>query len=612
MAKSKISKTQQNTCVIYIQETFDNYKILNESRREELYNIYKEYRSFKQEKLADWSSTFKVNKAHEIVNKILPRVIAKNPRWIVNLRSDAFNEDDEVVWGLEREERLASMQEMADWVQDYLTYIFDRYNLKEPIRLWAKDMLIYWKAHAKIKYKYEVARVRDENWTIEEKVIGEYPTIESKKWSDIYTDPRYVLLEDAPALIELTHNVRLADLKRKKDKYFNLDKIEKLPSSNDFQNDPDSAKARIFEVTGIPAVDQKSGWVDKDTLTMRTFYGKYAVEWQDERLYRIITVNDMIMIDFEEITCIPFEDIKAFDDTETANAVWLVEPILSLQEELNFKKNSASEYINQSLNRSFIWSPNSWVNPADLNSRPNNIIATTKDATTAMANVVELPHRDINSGYFGEQNDIERQIQAQTFTVDTTANKSNQALTNTATWARIKFFESNTVIDELRKHFEEWLERLAYKLLESTYENMESNIVIKKQGTTEFWEVNKELLRDAFNRYDIKIEVNSSSFDDVADRRDEAMALMNILTQSAQLWVPVDFEEALKDIIGTFEKRDPNKFIKSPEKVQQEQELMQQQAEAQQVKQLEQQEQPWESPSDITKQVAGWDLTTWI
>ena len=610
MAKNKISKSQQNACIMYIQETFNSYELLNESRREELYNIYKEYRSFKQEKLADWSSTFKINKAHEIVNKILPRVIAKNPRWIVNLRADEFSTDDKGLTWEDRQVRMKKMEEMAEWVQDYLTYIFDRYNLKEPIRLWAKNMIIYGKSHAKVKYKYETARVRAEGGEIEEKVIWEYPTIEAKSWTDIYTDPRYVLLEDAPALIEITNNVRFADLKRKKDKYFNLDKIENLPTSQDFAQDSDGSKARIFAITGIPAVDQKSTWVDKDALTLRTFYGKYALEGKEERLYRIVTVNDTIMIDFEEITCIPFEDIKAFDDTETANAVWLVEPILSLQEELNFKKNSASEYINQSLNRSWIWSPNSWVNPADLVSRPNNIIATTKDAQTAQANLIEIWNRDINSGYFAEQNDIERQIQSQTFTVDTSANKSNQALTNTATWIRVKFFESNTVIDELRKHFEEWLERLAYKLLESTYENMEDNIVIKKQGTSKFWEVNKELLRDAFNRYEIKVEVNSSSFDDIESRREDSIAFFNMLSQWASMWVPVDFTEAMKDIIWTFEKRDINKFIKTPEKVEQEQMI----AQAENPEMIEWPEWEWQETeaAALTQEVAKGGITTWI
>jgi len=122
---------------------------------------------------------------------------------------------------------------------------------------------------------------------------------------------------------------------------------------------------------------------------------------------------------------------------------------------LNFKKNSASEYINNALNRSWIWSPNSGIDPRDLISKPNNIIVTTKDAITAQNNLVELQHRNLPTDYFQEQNDLERQIQSSTFTVDTSSQKSQQALTNTATGIRVKFFESNSVIDEIRKHFEE-------------------------------------------------------------------------------------------------------------------------------------------------------------
>jgi len=600
---TEISQTQQLELTTYIQDTFTNYKESNEIRRGELFDIYEEYRSFKQKKQADWSSTFKVNKAHEIVNKVLPRVIAKNPRWLVDIRTDEFDDKDKLLTGLEKENRMVKLKEMSSWVQDYLTYIFDRYNLKEPIRLWAKNMLIYWKSYAKIKFKYETARIRNDKWIVEEKVIWEYPTIDAKSWTDVYTDPRYVLLEDAPCIIEVTTWVRLADLKRKKDKYINLDKIEWLPSKSEFSKDSLQGKARIYELTGIP-LKEITNWVDKDTMTLRTFYGKYALEWEDEKLYRCSTVDDMIVIEFKEITSIPFEDIKAFDDTETSNAVWLVEPIMSLQDELNFKKNSASEYINHSLNRSYIWSPNSWINPADLISRPNNIIATTKDAVTAQANLIEQSHRPLTNDFFAEQNDIERQIQAQSFTVDTTSNKSNQALTNTATGARIKFFESNTVIDELRKHFEEWLERLAYKLLEATFENMEDNIVIKKLWDTWFWEINKELLRDAFTRYSIKVEVNSSSFDDVESRREDAIGFFNTLALWAQAGVPIDFTEALKDVINTFEKKNPDRFIKPPQEVQAEQ--------WQSPEQLPWTKQPENQASALTEAVAKWWVTTWI
>jgi len=52
---------------------------------------------------------------------------------------------------------------MSRGIQDYLTYTFDMYNLAEPLRLWAKSMLIYGNAYAKIKYKYQTARIKNDN-----------------------------------------------------------------------------------------------------------------------------------------------------------------------------------------------------------------------------------------------------------------------------------------------------------------------------------------------------------------------------------------------------------------------------------------------------------------
>jgi len=117
-----------------------------------------------------------------------------------------------------------------------------------------------------------------------------------------------------------------------------------------------------------------------------------------------------------------------------------------------------------------------------LISKPGGIISTTKSKEIVEQNLWELPMRSIDPSFFQEQNDFERQIQAMTFTVDTSNPNNQQALTNTATGARIKFYESNVVIDETRKHLEQGMERLAYKFLQETYDNMENNIVIKKTG----------------------------------------------------------------------------------------------------------------------------------
>jgi hypothetical protein len=97
-----------------------------------------------------------------------------------------------------------------------------------------------------------------------------------------------------------------------------------------------------------------------------------------------------------------------------------------------------------------------------------------------MSNLQELPFRALPANYFQEQNDFERQIQSSTFTIDTTTPQGNQALTNTATGIKVKAFESNSVINMVRKNFEDGMVRIAYKFLQATFENQDDNIIIKK------------------------------------------------------------------------------------------------------------------------------------
>ena len=574
---TKPSELKQIDMVCTVKETFESYKSLSEHWRDRNVKIYDTYSTFTMPKKADWQTTFKINKAHEVVNKILPKIMARNPKWIVSLRTDDFEEQ-----GTELD--LAKKQEMARGIQDYLTYLFDKYNLREPLRLRAKNMLIYGNSFAKIRFRYETLFGSEDSYEDEideigepmmdengepmkkkvkkqnEKVVGEYPTIEPKSWTDIFVDPRYVLLDDMPAVIEMTYGVRFNDLKRKEKQYFNLDLVEALPEKSEFSWDNAGYKQKLYELSWIKQ-DNRITPIDKNKLTLKTYYWFYKFDTEEEKMCRITTVDDLFVVEYKEITYIPLEDIKCFEDTEVFYSVGFVEPIMWLQDEMNFKKNSASEYINQALNRSFVWSPNSWVNPRDLVSKPGNIIVTNKSADEAMKNIQELPFRWLPMDYFQEQNDIERQIQGQTFTVDTSNSRSDQALTNTATWIRVKFFESNSVIDQIRKQFEEGMERLAYKLLEETYNNMEDNIVFKKTGEEWRWQANKEMFRDAIRRYAIKVEVNSSSFESLESRREEALAMWQIGQQAMALWVPVDMKELWLNTVDTFEIKSPERFL---------------------------------------------------
>jgi len=51
-------------------------------------------------------------------------------------------------------------------------------------------------------------------------------------------------------------------------------------------------------------------------------------EVKEEKLYEFTWISGTILIDAREITQLPFEDIKCFEDTETHFATGFVEPII--------------------------------------------------------------------------------------------------------------------------------------------------------------------------------------------------------------------------------------------------------------------------------------------
>ena len=80
---------------------------------------------------------------------------------------------------------------------------------------------------------------------------------------------------------------------------------------------------------------------------------------------------------------------------------------------------------------------------------------------------------------------------------------------------------------------------------------------------TNGWGINKEALRGAINRYDIKVEANSSTMDDIESRREEALALTNVASNFANAGVPVNFDELWKSTLDTFEMKNPERFLKA-------------------------------------------------
>lgn len=621
MLKVKTNVEQQQAIIQHIDSCYNEYKDLLKPYYERLVDIYKELNTFANPKLNPRDPTFKVNKAHEVVNKILPRIISRNPKWIVSSKPEAIVDvmDDPNMSEEDKVNKIKSSKDYADAIQKLLTSIFDKYGLTDQVRMWAKDMVVYGKGIAKAKFKYEVARTVDESKQIEvwydedwnemevesnkrlkDYVWWEHPCIDTVSFTNLYYDPRYKDFDDVPAIIEITEWVRLSQLKNNK-KYINLDKLELLPPASQFSTKNNQYLESIRAVLWIPNLEVKE-WVDKNNLTLRTYYWYYNLDkW--ESLYKFTDVSWILLICAEEIMQMPYEQIRAFEDTETNLGYGFVEPIISLQRELNFKKNSKSNYINMALNRQVYYNPNSWVNPKDLVSRPSGIIVTNKDRTAVENNLREVERRDINPSIFNEEADFERQIQGLTFTTDVSSPNSQQALTNTATGARISFFESNTQMDEMRKHLEEWLSRIAYKLLNEIFEQMgEMDNLVIPWDNDDYIKIHKEAIKDAIKKFDIKIESGSSSYDTIENRRDDAIAIYNLWLQAQSSGVPVDLKKMFMDVLNTFEKKDAESYI-----VQQPMNMWMWMWWP-----LEMTQQWWETPASLVEEVAKWGITSAI
>ena len=191
----------------------------------------------------------------------------------------------------------------------------------------------------------------------------------------MYYDPRFVRLDDAPAIIEVKSGVRLSFFTRNPSKYMNIRELIDICNLEYESGEHQSYIDSIYGITGIQT--NVSSPINKQELTVKKYYGWYEMgqEGEDgdgsgEKLYEFRTVDDAIVVYSKEITQIPFGVIKCFEDTDTFLATGFLESIMGMKDEMNFKKNRASDYINQATNRSYFYSPNSGINPKHLISKP--------------------------------------------------------------------------------------------------------------------------------------------------------------------------------------------------------------------------------------------------
>lgn len=127
MIKLNLTDEQQADIVKHVNDTQSLFsQQLNDYKSRMIY-IYDEISTFKQEKDRQGDVDFKINKAQEVTNKAMSKIIGRPFKWIVSQRRTINEESQD--------------PKLAQAIQDYLTTYFDKSEIKDTIRVWVRGML---------------------------------------------------------------------------------------------------------------------------------------------------------------------------------------------------------------------------------------------------------------------------------------------------------------------------------------------------------------------------------------------------------------------------------------------------------------------------------------
>ena len=184
--------------MVQVNKDFDN---LNMRLRNKWLDWYRMYRVFEnQERLPGQSNIF-IPKIFEIIEKKVPPVIAKDPKFIVTPRTNKATP-------------------YIGAIRDTLNFWWDEDEMQEKLETWVKDAFIYgvgflkvdWYQETKIETSVEVEI--DEDGEIiereyEEEVISfERPTADLVSIFDIKVDPRVADFQEGVGVLHTIPNKR--------------------------------------------------------------------------------------------------------------------------------------------------------------------------------------------------------------------------------------------------------------------------------------------------------------------------------------------------------------------------------------------------------------------
>lgn len=353
MATKKQEKSQKSAQQL-VTDRFERARNYRVTSQDDIWKrSYNNWRGILDQSLYPWRSKLFIPWSFTVVETIIPKVFARDPKWRALARNPDFEPDAPQV------------------VQDLLSYQWNRMGMRLKMYDYIKDSLMYSKGFAKVSWNFKTKVT-----TVEEPVVGkddeitfktvrkseiehDDPLVEVIDPMDIYIDPDATSCGYGGNAKYIIHRktVPLKDIKDNPN-YKNVDKIQQ---SNTYPDQYEDKLSRYRD--NIPQKDKHSDLVE------------IFEYWERDRL--IVLANRSIVLrdspnpyHHKEI---PFVELDDYRDPHRLYGQSELSVIDPLQREVNAIRNQRRDYDNLALNPVIRMVPGTLRNPNSAVMAPGNV-----------------------------------------------------------------------------------------------------------------------------------------------------------------------------------------------------------------------------------------------
>lgn len=531
MAKQK--QTQQ-----MVVDRFQSAKNFRETDQEETWKrSYNNWRGVLDSSIYPWRSKLFIPWSFTVVETIIPKVFARDPKWRALAASPDFPEGGPRV------------------VQDLLDYQWNKMGMRKKMYDYIKDSLMYSKGFAKVTWNYVPKKktfeepVAKDDGTVEfetkTRTDIEYddPMVEIVDPFDIYVDPDASCLDDAAYVIH-RKTVPLETLKQNPN-YKNTDQI-KIDKKTNAGGNTTFATDWLDDETRY-----KGNKPPEDNYKKLVEVLEY---WEQDRLV-VIANQTVVLRDTPNPYShkkLPFVDLDDYRDPHKFYGQSELSVIDPLQREINSIRNQRRDYDNLALNPVIRMVPGTLRNPNSAVMSPGNVWMV---SDLASMDVFSLPQLQGSATQIEQQTiaDIQRSVAIDEIGIgllpENPQRRSATEVVSSQSNAGKRFAIKIALVEEAVKKIGQLVFALNQQFL-----NEERMIqVVGQRGATEWVQLTPEDIR---GEYVIDIETGSMLPKDEIAQRKEAVELLQYITpiigpviqSNPNVIMPV-----LKMVLDTFE-----------------------------------------------------------